>query len=194
MKRRQAITTAGIALSTFVGGCLEATTDGQNSSNENMSEPIESWEYDVCGSSPSLTYDEVASNEHSLVIHIKSGEEAEDAFTTESLSEEARKDVESFVDKTEFETAMLFYIETRAPNGCHTLQIQSLDITSDNILTGSIKSKDTSGEDEICPAAEATPSRLVRLTAKPTLPTHGELNVEDGWGEAEQVTSVPLSK
>lgn len=196
MNRRKVLVITGVALSAPLVGCLDSAPggdgDGNNSDDadtQSESEPIEEWEYDVAESAPSLTFGEVGPDDHSLAVHITSAEEAEEAFTYENLADDAKREVQTFVGETEFETAMLFYIETRAPNSCHGLRIQSLDISGDDILTGSMESRDTSADDVVCAAVETTPSLLVRVTTKPALPSHAELDVTDGWGETEQLVS-----
>lgn len=200
MERRTVIATTGLALSTPLVGCLGSAPGGEengstsdDADNRNGSESIEAWEYDVSESTPSLAFDTVGPGDHSLAVHITSAEEAEEAFTYEDLTGDAKREAQTFVDETDFETATLFYIETRAPNACHGLRVQSLAISDDDVLTGSVESRDLSAEDEECPAVVITPSRLVRVTAEPGLPSHAELDVTDGWGETERVTSDSLS-
>ncbi len=183
MKRRKLVATTGCALSFHLAGCL-----GSGPGAGERSEPVEEWEYDVSESTPSLTFDEVGRDDHSLAVHVTSAEEAEAAFAYESSSGDAQHGVATFIEETDFETAMLFYVETRAPNGCHGLRVQSLEISDDNILIGSVESREPSGDGE-CPAVVTTPSRLVRVTAAPGLPSHASLDVTDGWGATEQVTS-----
>lgn len=184
MNRREALATAGLLLAVPGAGCL-----GTGTETGSDPEPVEDWSYDVADAAPSLAFDEVGPDDHSLAVHVTSAETAGEAFEYDALAEDPRREVQAFVDETDFETDTLFYVETRAPNACHGLVVQSLDVSEERSLTGAVESQDTSAGDADCAAVETTPALLLRVRAEPGTVSHAELTVTDGWGETAQVSS-----
>lgn len=185
MDRRTVLTLTGTTLILSLAGCLESGETDESDDDSVSGEPVE---YEVSEYAPSLRDTEVGPGDHSLAVHVETPDQAEMAFDYESLSDDARAVAESFVDETDFETELLVYVETRAPDACHSLSLTSLELR-EATLVGSVESTDTSGEDEDCPAVETTPALLVRVQAEPTRPSHAELDVTDGWGDTQQVSS-----
>lgn len=130
-------------------------------------------EYDASGSAPS-TFGDLGREEGARASHTT----AETGGETFSIDESSDDD-------------FLLYVETRAPSSCYGLRIESLDMTPERVLTGTVRARDTSTEREECAAVETTPSRLARVRTEPAPPTHALLDVIDGWGEVHEVRSVP---
>lgn len=178
---------------TLFAGCL-TTGPGGSGTDPGGDEPGRNEDgafYDVSDYAPNLAAGDLPPDEHAVVVHVRSEAEAEGAFTTDSLVDEARAGVEEFVADTDFEAATLFYVQTRAPNTCYGLELEALEREGDGGVTGSAAARDQSDPDEGCGAAEITPSRLIRVRGDPDPPTGAEFEVTDGWDETETVGSVP---
>lgn len=108
MDRRTFLVATGTILSIPFAGCTSRMGGNSNESGEKDG----TGEYEIADSSPSLTFDEVAPGEHSLVVHIRSRTETEAAFAYDDLSEDTKREVQTFVDGTDFEENVPFYVET----------------------------------------------------------------------------------
>lgn len=177
---------AGIALA----GCLTDPTGGSGDENGDPGENDFGDAFDVSEYAPSLAAGDLPQKEHSVAVHLHSEADAEEALDTDALTDDARNEVEAFVDETDFEEATLFYVQTRAPNACYELRIDDLELDGETVV-GSAVAEDVSGPDEACAQVVITPAALFRAHGEDEPPEEAELEVTDGWGETETVTSIP---
>lgn len=184
-----------------LAGCLSDPTgngdengdedeNGSGNENEDEAENDLDEEFDVSEYAPSLAAGDLPREAHSVAVHFRSEDEAEEALDTEALTDDARDEVEEFVDETEFEEATLFYVQTRAPNACYELQVEELELEEETV-TGTLVAEDVSEPDEACAQVVITPAALFRAHGEDEPPEEAELEVTDGWEETETVTSVP---
>jgi len=108
---------------------------------------------------------------------------AEDAnWLLDDASEETRE----FVSETDFERAVVVYVESVGPTTCHDeLSFDDVAI-EDGTLTASARVEDTSAANEACGQAITYPAAMVRAESDPR-PESVRLRVTDGWGETGTV-------
>jgi hypothetical protein len=82
--------------------------------------------------------------------------------------EETPDGLAEFVEATDFETSVLVPLEAGAPNPCHELALESIDIDEnadgDDALALEAAVREKSDEDTACITQEVTVGRLVRAT------------------------------
>ncbi|MGM0604328.1 MAG: hypothetical protein ACQETB_01510 [Halobacteriota archaeon] len=221
MNRRSFLSAVGWSIGppTLLSGCLRreepppgeggsAQPDGTDSEQTERtdsaqpdgtdSERTATWEYDTITTGQSLRAGANAGPERPgngpIAIQIDTIDEAEVVFEDDRLTADSAADVRQFVEGTQFETETLFYVETRAPTGCYSLDIGSLSRSADRVLTGEVTAEDAADEDEVCSAVVSTLSGLIRVATDGDPPTHATFTVTDGWGDATVVESVSVEQ
>ena len=187
---RRTFITAATAAGVTLAGCL---TDPVGNGDEDGNQHDLGEEFDVSEYAPSLAAGDLPHEAHSVAVHLRSEEETGEALDTEALTDDARDEVEAFVDETDFEETTLFYVQTRAPNACYELQIAELELDGETVI-GSVVAEDVSEPDEACAQVVITPAVLFRASgedAEDDPPEEAELEVTDGWEETETVISIP---
>lgn len=108
---------------------------------------------------------------------------AERESTSDSLSE--------FVDATDFEMSILVSLEAGAPDPCHELTLDLIDIDESGdgdetlVLEGTVR--EASDENEACMTRETTVGRLVRATFESAPLTSVSANIVDRNGQKHGV-------
>jgi hypothetical protein len=109
------------------------------------------------------------------------------------------RSIDGFVEDTDFETSVLVALEAGAPNPCHELALESLDVDDDAlVLEGAVRESSEEGADA-CITQETTVGRLVRATFEGTPPSVVSATIVDrngrthGIGVATESTSASAS-
>ncbi|MFD1569490.1 hypothetical protein [Halorubrum laminariae] len=102
------------------------------------------------------------------------------------LLDDASEETRTFVSETDFERAVVVYVESVGPTTCHSaLSFEDITI-EDGTLTASVRVEDTAAVDEGCGQAITYPAAMVRIESDPR-PVSVRLQVTDGWGETGTV-------
>ena len=102
------------------------------------------------------------------------------------LLDDASEETREFVSETDFERAVVVYVESVGPTTCHDeLSFDDIDV-EDGALTASVRVEDTSAANEGCGQAITYPAAMVRIESDPR-PESVRLQVTDGWGETGTV-------
>ena len=99
--------------------------------------------------------------------------------------------VTEFVDATDFDSAVILYLQSVGPNGCYReLAIENVSI--DDAITAAASAVDTSEEGTFCTEAITYPSAFVRITGE-DLPAATRVTLTNGWGTTAEVDAdAPL--
>lgn len=111
-----------------------------------------------------------------------SADEVRAAVEDDSLQEDAREEVDEFVDATDFDRAAIVLVRAMAPNLCYGVELEEIDADEEG-LTVRARAVDESAADEACAQAIHTPTLLVRAVFEDEVPTDGTITVTDGWGD-----------
>lgn len=109
-------------------------------------------------------------------------EDAERTLDLEALSDDARSDVEEFVERTSFGAERLVWLRTHGPNGCYELEFDPIEFDDEGGLRVSVTAVDGSAEDEVCAEAVTNLNALVRIRFEDEPPTEGSISITDGQG------------
>ncbi|WP_049983287.1 hypothetical protein [Halorubrum sp. BV1] len=108
--------------------------------------------------------------------------EADAGWLLADASEETRE----FISETDFERAVVVYVESVGPTTCHDeLSFADVDV-EDGVVSASVRVEDTSAANEGCGQAITYPAAMVRVESDPR-PESVQLQVTDGWGETGTV-------
>lgn len=139
--------------------------------------------FEVADAAPPLSPDREFHEDHGVVLALRSTEAADAAL-------ESTESVEDFLESTDFGTATLFYVATRAPNSCYGLRVESVEAAGEETVAGTATARDVSESGEGCAAAVITPARLLRASVDGDPPAAATFELTDGWGRTESVQSV----
>lgn len=113
----------------------------------------------------------------------------QDAEGSQELVRDADDATQSFINETDFETAVVLYVESVGPNGCYDeIEVSELDIGDDGVLTGKAAAVDTSDRMTACQDVITYPAVLVRVRTDARIRS-ASLRVFDGWGQSSVVSS-----
>ncbi|WP_247731216.1 hypothetical protein [Halovivax limisalsi] len=118
-------------------------------------------------------------------------------------SSERRDDLRSWLEATDFDSSVVCYVETVAPNTCYT-EVAVADVRVETatidrlggereVIAGTVEAIDTSGANEACGQLISYPAAVVRITpddGDADLPSIAQFEIVDGWGEASTENSV----
>ncbi|PCR90629.1 hypothetical protein [Natrinema ejinorense] len=99
------------------------------------------------------------------------------------------EEIADVIDDTDFETSILVPIEAGAPNPCHELVLESIEIDDGDgddtlALEAAVQEQESTGEEAAaCIAQETTVGRLVRATFEPEPLTRISASVVDRHGK-----------
>ncbi|GAB7009428.1 hypothetical protein [Halorubrum trueperi] len=102
------------------------------------------------------------------------------------LFADAPAETGTFVEETDFETAVLAYAESVGPTTCHNELSFSGVSVEDGTLVASATVENTADDDEACGEAITHPGALLRVETDP-LPNAIRLSITDGWDETGEV-------
>ncbi|MEY7852183.1 hypothetical protein AB7C87_23615 [Natrarchaeobius sp. A-rgal3] len=191
MQRRMVLAGTGIALSTFLGGCLSNNsilTDDEGSDNESSTNESE-FEYDTFQAGAlRATHNPLNGATASLDVFTTSNDASEelplDDIDTElrfdDLAEGQEGGVEDFIEKTDYNNNYLVSVVTQWPKSNPSgIEILELDRYDDKI-TGAAEA---TGEDpDVGDDAPTFPITLIRVTAGDDRPSSVEMTISDGSG------------
>ncbi|MFW5916883.1 MAG: hypothetical protein ACOCRD_00580 [Halorubrum sp.] len=104
------------------------------------------------------------------------------------LFAEASAETSAFVEETDFQTAVLAYVESVGPTTCHDeISFADVSVDDDETLVASATVENTAEDDEACGEAITYPGALLRVETDP-LPSAIRLSITDGWGETSEVS------
>ena len=187
MRRRCYLAGLGVGVATLAG-CAGAPTDPDNAADDrsamddvlqlgdSFSDP--QW---ATGAMPTDAVGVVARFEHRGELHWLVDDR-------ESTPEE----VTEFVDATDFDSAIILYVQSVGPNGCYS-EIAVEDVTIDeDAISVTASAVDTSEEGMVCTQAITYPSAFVRVTGD-ELPASTRVTLTNGWGTTAEVDAdAPL--
>ncbi|WP_254765735.1 hypothetical protein [Salinilacihabitans rarus] len=107
--------------------------------------------------------------------------DADDRIEYDALAEEDRSRVESFVDETDFDEAVIVQVRVRLPDHCHDVEVEEVDADEDG-LSVRARAVDDGGADEMCAQALHTVTALVRAVFEDEVPKTGSIHVVDADG------------
>lgn len=102
------------------------------------------------------------------------------------LLEDAPEAARAFVSETDFERAVVVYVESVGPTTCHDKISFDTIAIEDETLTASARVEDTSAVNEGCGQAITYPAAMVRIDSDPR-PQSVRLQITDGWGDTGTV-------
>lgn len=208
MDRRKFIGTTGVALSLPLVGCLGnelpgagagTTTDGSddddddtddNDGGNDVGEMVSTETIQLATRTDDQDWHEGGNQDVGRVIVIDSESRMRAVLPHGGLSDDRREAVRDFLDRTDFETDVLLYVQSVGPNLCHDrIEFQEFDLEG-CALVGIATVQDTSDDDEMCAQAVAYPSALVRVEFDGTPTTETALTLIDGWGNEGTVRAT----
>ncbi|WP_226006343.1 hypothetical protein [Natrinema salinisoli] len=105
--------------------------------------------------------------------------------------EETPDALSEFVEATDFETSVLVSLEAGAPNPCHELALESIDVDEnedgDDALALEAAVREESDDDEACITQEVTVGRLVRATFESERLTTVSASIVDRNGQSHGI-------
>ena len=187
MRRRCYLAGLGVGVATLAG-CAGAPTDPDNAADDrsamddvlqlgdSFSDP--QW---ATGAMPTDAVGVVARFEHRGELHWLVDDR-----------EETPEEVTEFVDATDFDSAIILYVQSVGPNGCYS-EIAVEDVTIDeDAISVTASAVDTSEEGMVCTEAITYPSAFVRVTGD-DLPAATRVTLTNGSGVTAEIDAdTPL--
>lgn len=107
----------------------------------------------------------------------------------QELVRDADDATQSFINETDFETAVVLYVESVGPNGCYDeIEVSELDIGDDGVLTGKATAVDTSESGVACQDVITYSAAMLRIQTDARIRSASML-IFDGWGQSSVVSS-----
>ncbi|MDS0477548.1 hypothetical protein [Natrinema sp. 1APR25-10V2] len=173
----------------------ESPTDDENAVGDDLPDGLASYD-----AQPLQHPAQSSSPDAALLL---GADDANDWLTERELQSEPHTD---FVDETDFETSVIVALEAGAPNPCHELILDGIDIDEgdegedDDELVLDAAVRDTSDPNEACTAQVVTVGRLVRATFESDRLTRVSATIidsdgqEHGFGIASESSSGSASR
>ena len=187
MRRRSYLAGLGVGAATLAGCAGAPTTPGNVADNRSAMDDV--LQLGTGFSEPRWATAAMPTDSVGVVARFESRGELRWLVDDRESTPEA---VTEFVDATDFDSAVILYLQSVGPNGCYSeLAVEEVTI-DDDAITATASAVDTSEEGTFCTQAITYPSAFVRVTGE-DLPAATRATLTNGWGTTATVDAdAPL--
>jgi hypothetical protein len=186
MHRRSYLAGLGVGAATLAG-CAGAPTTADNAA-DGQSAMDSVLQLGDSFSEPRWATATMPTDSVGVVVRFESRDELRWLVDDRESTPEA---VVDFLDATDFDSAVILYLQSVGPNGCYELAVEDVTI-DDDAITATASAVDTSEEGIICTQAITYPSAFARVTGE-DLPAATRVTLTNGWGTTAEVDAdTPL--
>lgn len=196
MRRRTALTLAGLGAVGSLAGCLGGGDgDGDGGSPDPEIAETATIQLATHASMPRWHARNRDSTGHVVLIDSETRTEAALNQYAREMVESRRQDLASFMEDVRYGSERFLLVESVGPNDCHDrVEVENIG-TEEGRLRADATAVDTSEDDAACAEEVTYPSVLVRVTFENEPLGAATVTVTDGWGDEATVdasTADPL--
>ena len=165
------------------GESLEAESDSENIDTDDSGDDDGAEGY-ALADYETFTYSVGQGETDAEALFSKS--DADDVIDDSQVSTETSKEIDGFLEETDFETSKIVFLSVETPTPCYDLEIETVDVDDDGVVieAGAVEED---REDEACPFVIQYLQTLVRMEFEGEVPTSGSVRLTDGSGKSHGI-------